>query len=161
MGRSDEELVEARKAPVALSVVVPIYNEQDNIVPLFEELSDVLLGMREACEIIFVDDGSSDDSVAILEELASKEDSIKLVCLRRNFGQTAAMMAGIDHASGAVIVPMDGDRQNDPADIPRLLDRLAEGYDVVSGWRRHRQDKRFSRVWVSRVANARDDAGTA
>ena len=152
MGRADASAFDADRP--ALSVVVPIYNEERNILPLFEELSDVLLGMREPFEVIFVDDGSSDGSVEILEELASKEDSIKLVCLRRNFGQTAAMMAGIDHASGAVIVPMDGDRQNDPADIPRLLDRLAEGYDVVSGWRRERQDKRFSRVLVSRVANA-------
>jgi len=154
MGRSNADRIDAGEQPVLLSVVVPIFDERDNIVPLFEELSDVLLGMREAFEIIFVDDGSSDGSLEILEGLASKEDSIKLVSLRRNFGQTAAMMAGIDHASGAVIVPMDGDRQNDPADIPRLLDRIAEGYDVVSGWRRERKDKRFSRVWVSRIANA-------
>jgi glycosyltransferase involved in cell wall biosynthesis len=140
------------RAP-ALSIVIPIYNEARNIVPLCEEISDVLMGLRHSFEIIFVDDGSSDASGEVLAGLASKEGAIRVVTLRRNFGQTAAMMAGIDCASGNIIIPMDGDRQNDPADIPALLDKLAEGYDVVSGWRKDRKDKRFTRVFVSRVAN--------
>jgi glycosyltransferase involved in cell wall biosynthesis len=135
-----------------LSVVVPVFNEQENLLPLCEELGDALIGLREPWELLFVDDGSSDRSPELLAELAAKEDSIKVIRFRRNFGQTAAMMAGIDHASGEVIVVIDGDGQNDPADIPRLLDKLAEGYDVVSGWRRERRDAR-SRVWPSRVAN--------
>ena len=135
-----------------LSVVIPVYNEAENLVPLYEDVTDALLGLQEPFEILFVDDGSSDRSPEILRELAAKEDSIKVIRFRRNFGQTAAMMAGIDHASGDVIVVMDGDGQNDPADIPALLDKLAEGYDVVSGWRRERRDER-GRIWVSRIAN--------
>ncbi|MEM7411536.1 MAG: glycosyltransferase family 2 protein [Myxococcota bacterium] len=135
-----------------LSVVVPVYNEEENLLPLAEELTDALLGLTAPFEILFVDDGSTDRSPEILAELASKEDSIKVIRFRRNFGQTAAMMAGIEHARGDVIVGLDGDGQNDPHDIPRLLDKLAEGYDVVSGWRRDRHDDR-GRVWVSRVAN--------
>jgi glycosyltransferase involved in cell wall biosynthesis len=132
--------------------VVPVYNEADNLLALFEDLSDVLLGLRQPWEVLFVDDGSVDESPRVLRELASKDDKIKVLTLRRNFGQTAATMAGIDHASGEVVVVMDGDGQNDPAEIPALLDRLAEGYDVVSGWRRERRDTRF-RVWLSRAAN--------
>jgi glycosyltransferase involved in cell wall biosynthesis len=135
-----------------LSVVIPVYNEAENLSPLYEDVTDALLGLQEPFEILFVDDGSSDRSPEILRELAAKEDSIKVIRFRRNFGQTAAMMAGIDHASGEVIVVMDSDGQNDPADIPALLDKLAEGYDVVSGWRRKRRDKR-GRIWLSRIAN--------
>jgi glycosyltransferase involved in cell wall biosynthesis len=135
-----------------LSVVIPVYNEAENLVPLYEDVTDALLGLQEPFEILFVDDGSSDRSPEILSELATKEDSIKVIRFRRNFGQTAAMMAGIDHASGDVIVVMDSDGQNDPADIPALLDKLAEGYDVVSGWRRERRDER-GRIWLSRIAN--------
>jgi glycosyltransferase involved in cell wall biosynthesis len=136
-----------------LSVVIPIYNEAESLAPLFEDVTDALLGLEDPYEILFVDDGSTDASPAILRELAAKEDSIKVIHFRRNFGQTAAMMAGIDHASGSVIVVMDGDGQNDPADIPAMLGKLAEGYDVVSGWRRERHDGRL-RVWLSRIANA-------
>ena len=135
-----------------LSVVIPVYNEAENLVPLYEDVTDALLGLQEPFEILFVDDGSSDRSPEILREFAAKEDSIKVIRFRRNFGQTAAMMAGIDHAKGSVIVVMDGDGQNDPADIPALLDKLAEGYDVVSGWRRERRDER-GRIWLSRIAN--------
>jgi glycosyltransferase involved in cell wall biosynthesis len=135
-----------------LSVVVPVYNEADNLLALFEDLTDALLGLRQPWEVLFVDDGSVDESPLVLRELASKDDKIKVLTLRRNFGQTAATMAGIDHASGDVVVVMDGDGQNDPAEIPALLDKLAEGYDVVSGWRRERRDARF-RVWLSRAAN--------
>jgi len=135
-----------------LSVVVPVYNEAENLSPLFEDLSDALLGLRQPWEILFVDDGSRDESPRILRELASKDEKIKVLTLRRNFGQTAATMAGIDHTSGDVVIVMDGDGQNDPAEIPALLDKLAEGYDVVSGWRRERHDA-SSRVWLSRAAN--------
>jgi glycosyltransferase involved in cell wall biosynthesis len=135
-----------------LSVVVPVYNEADNLLALFEDLTDALLGLRQPWEVLFVDDGSVDESPLVLRELASKDDKIKVLTLRRNFGQTAATMAGIDHASGEVVVVMDGDGQNDPAEIPALLDKLAEGYDVVSGWRRERRDTR-PRVWMSRAAN--------
>ncbi len=136
-----------------LSVVIPVYNEAQNLLPLCSDVTEALLGMHGAFEILFVDDGSTDGSGDVLRELARKEETIKLVVLRRNFGQTAAMMAGIDHARGEVIVVMDGDGQNDPADIPALLDKLAEGYDVVSGWRRDRKDG-WLRVFLSRMANA-------
>lgn len=135
-----------------LSVVVPVYNEAENLVPLLEELTDSLLGLPTAAEIIFVDDGSTDASPDVLAQLGAKNEAIKVLTLQRNLGQTAAMMAGIDHASGTVIVALDGDGQNDPADIPRLLDKLAEGYDVVSGWRRERRDN-WRRTFLSRVAN--------
>jgi glycosyltransferase involved in cell wall biosynthesis len=135
-----------------LSVVVPVYNEAENLLPLYEEITDALLGLAHPFELVFVDDGSDDRTPEILDELAAKEDSIKVIHLRRNFGQTAALMAGLDHARGSVIVVMDGDGQNDPADIPRLLDELSRGCDVASGWRRERRDDR-ARVWLSRVAN--------
>jgi glycosyltransferase involved in cell wall biosynthesis len=137
----------------SLSLVIPVYNEVDSLVELCESVTDVFHCMPEPFEIIFVDDGSTDGSAELLAQLAEQESSIKVIRLRRNFGQTAAMMAGIDQASGDVIVPMDGDGQNDPSDIPRLLDKIAEGYDVVSGWRRERKDKRFSRVLISKIAN--------
>jgi glycosyltransferase involved in cell wall biosynthesis len=139
-------------APALLSVVIPVCNEAESLLPLYEELGDALLGLREPRELIFVDDGSSDATPEVLRELAAKDDSVVAIRLRRNFGQTAATMAGLDHARGAVVVVMDGDGQNDPHDIPALLDELARGYDVVSGWRRERQDGR-ARVWLSRAAN--------
>ncbi len=135
-----------------LSVVVPVFNEAGNLIPLLEELTDALIGLPTAYEIILVDDGSTDDGPALMASLGAKNDVIKVLTLKRNLGQTAAMMAGIDHALGHVIVALDGDGQNDPADIPRLLDKLAEGFDVVSGWRRERHDD-WRRVWLSRVAN--------
>ncbi len=136
-----------------LSVVIPVYNEAENLLPLCSDVTDALLGLRGPFEILFVDDGSTDGSAELLRELARKEETIKVIALRRNFGQTAAMMAGIDQARGEVIVVMDGDGQNDPADIPALLDKLAEGHDVVSGWRRDRKDG-WLRVFLSRMANA-------
>ncbi len=137
-----------------LSIVIPVYNEEDNIRPLYERLVSVLDAMRDEYEIFFIDDGSTDGSHERLKDLAEKQRHVKVITFRRNFGQTAAMMAGFQFASGDVIVPMDGDGQNDPADIPRLVDKLAEGYDVVSGWRKHRRDSKFSRTLLSRVANA-------
>ncbi len=136
-----------------ISLVIPVFNERENVTPLLESITDGLLELHQSYEVIFVDDGSTDGTTGILEELAKKEDSIKVIVLRRNFGQTAAMMAGIDAARGEVVIPMDGDGQNDPFDIPRLLDKLAEGYDVVSGWRKDRQDRRVRRVLISNIAN--------
>jgi len=135
-----------------LSVVVPVYNEAESLIPLFEDLTDALLALRGPWELVIVDDGSSDDSPRVLSDLASKDEKVVVLTLRRNFGQTAATMAGLDHARGDIVVVMDGDGQNDPGAIPALLDKLAEGYDVVSGWRRERHDTR-SRVWLSRAAN--------
>jgi glycosyltransferase involved in cell wall biosynthesis len=136
-----------------ISLVIPVHDERENLLALYESLTDALLGLREPFEVLWVDDGSTDGSAEVLRELAHKEDSNKVVTLRRRFGQTAALMAGIDHARGEVVVALDGDGQNDPADIPALLDKIAEGYDVVSGWRRERQDAR-RRTWSSRLANA-------
>jgi dolichol-phosphate mannosyltransferase len=136
-----------------ISLVVPVHNEAESLGPLFEELGDALLGLQEPWEILFVDDGSRDDTPRVLLELAGKADNVRVITLRRNYGQTAALMAGIDHAQGDVVVVMDGDGQNDPADIPALLDKLTLGYDVVSGWRRERADQKLRRVIPSRVAN--------
>ncbi|HZS25153.1 MAG TPA: glycosyltransferase family 2 protein [Gaiellaceae bacterium] len=136
----------------ALSIVVPVHDEEENIDPLYEEITSVLASLGHSYEIVVVDDGSRDGTFARLTELADRDPRLKVIRLRRNFGQTAAMSAGFDHASGEVIVPMDGDLQNDPRDIPRLLEKLAEGYDVVSGWRKDRQDSAVRRL-PSRVAN--------
>ena len=135
------------------SVVIPVYNEEENLVRLHDELLGVLNSLADRYEVIYVDDGSIDSSGELLRELASKEAAVKVVTFRSNFGQTAAIMAGIDYASGDVVATMDADQQNDPADIPKLLGKLDEGYDLVAGWRTDRKDKRFSRVLTSRVAN--------
>lgn len=138
---------------VDCSIVIPVYNEETNVRLLIPELKTVLDGLGKRYEIIFVDDGSSDQTDEIITEFAQQHPEIKLISLRRNFGQTAAMSAGFDAAVGDVIIPMDGDLQNDPADIPRLLEKIEEGYDVVSGWRRNRQDKYLSRRLPSNIAN--------
>jgi glycosyltransferase involved in cell wall biosynthesis len=139
---------------VDLSVVVPIYNEQDNIHELYQAISKALDSSSDNYEIIMVDDGSTDSSFAQLNDLAQKDARLKVIRLRRNFGQTAAMSAGFDAAAGTIIIPMDGDLQNDPADIPRLVDKLKEGYDVVSGWRKNRKDTFITRKIPSMLANA-------
>jgi glycosyltransferase involved in cell wall biosynthesis len=136
-----------------LSLVVPIFNEQENIVLLHERVSTVLTLIGRSYEIIAVDDGSSDRSFAILRELAEYDSHLRVVRLRRNFGQTAAFAAGFARARGDVVITIDADLQNDPADIPRLLHELDAGYDVVSGWRKHRQDAFWSRTFPSRIAN--------
>jgi len=136
-------------ASVPLSVVVPIYNEELNVDELYERIVAVVAG---EAEFIFVDDGSTDATYARLQAIAERDRRVVIVRFRRNFGQTAALSAGIDHARGTVIVPIDGDLQNDPADIPRLLAKLAEGYDVVSGWRVERKDP-FHRRLPSMIAN--------
>jgi glycosyltransferase involved in cell wall biosynthesis len=136
-----------------LSIVVPIYNEEDNILPLNDAVVSALAGSGLEYELILVDDGSSDASFRRCKEAAEKDQRVKVVRLRRNFGQTAAMAAGFAVASGRVIVPMDGDLQNDPADIINLLEKLDSGYDVVSGWRKERHDTFVSRKLPSLIAN--------
>lgn len=136
-----------------LSVIIPIYNEADNIPLLFDGLMPVLRGLDMAFEIVAVDDGSSDGSLRALYALAIRHPELKVVSFRRNFGQTAATMAGIDYSSGDIVISMDADLQNDPADIPALLAKLREGFDVVSGWRKFRKDAAIRRNFVSRVAN--------
>jgi glycosyltransferase involved in cell wall biosynthesis len=136
-----------------LSIVVPVYNEQDNVLLLYERVVAAMRNVEHDYEVIFVDDGSTDSTEGNLRTIAAGDARVKVVQFRRNFGQTAAMMAGIDFASGDIIIPLDGDLQNDPADIPRLLDKLAEGYDVVSGWRLRRQDAALRRKLPSMVAN--------
>ncbi len=135
-----------------ISVVVPLLNEQDNLVQLYQETTEALEG-KLSFECIFVDDGSTDDSFAILRSLQEKDERVRVIRLRRNFGQTAAMSAGFALARGAVIIPMDADRQNDPRDIPMLVAKLDEGYDVASGWRKKRQDAALTRLLPSLIAN--------
>ena len=136
-----------------ISIVVPVYNEEENVPILYDRLKEVLEKIPYDYEIIFVDDGSTDRTREILEEIASKDKKVKVIEFARNFGQTPAMMAGMDYATGDVIVTMDGDLQNDPEDIPRLLEKIEEGYDVVSGWRKNRQDAAISRKLPSKIAN--------
>ncbi len=135
-----------------LSLVVPIFNERENVRELHEELVAVLSDEFEAFEILYVDDGSKDGTTALLEELVAGEERARLVVLRRNYGQTAAFAAGFEHARGEMVVTMDGDLQNDPADISRLLAEFDRGYDVVSGWRVERRDK-LARRLPSVIAN--------
>jgi glycosyltransferase involved in cell wall biosynthesis len=139
---------------VDLSVVVPIYNEEDNIPILHGRVTEALSKAKLDYELILVDDGSSDNSYPALKLLAAKDPRVKVIRFRRNFGQTAAMAAGFDLASGRVVVPMDGDLQNDPLDIPLLLARIDDGYDVVSGWRKDRKDTFINRRLPSILANS-------
>lgn len=139
--------------PVDLSIIIPLYNEEENVVPLVKSLLEVLEKVPKGYELILVDDGSTDGTFERLEEMARRDQGIKVLSFKRNFGQTAAMSAGIDHARGNILVPMDGDLQNDPRDIPRLLAKLDEGYDVVSGWRKKRRDRTLSRIIPSMIAN--------
>ena len=136
-----------------VSIFLPVYNEEPNLMPLHAKLDESLKALDRSAEIVYVDDGSTDGSLKILREIAEVDPRVRVVALRRNYGQTAAMAAGIDAASGKVLIPMDADLQNDPADIKRLLQKLDEGYDVVSGWRKNRQDKMFTRKIPSMIAN--------
>lgn len=136
-----------------LSVIVPLYNEEENIQLLYDELKEVLQSIKDEHEIIFIDDGSSDTSIDILRVIQGDDDTVVVVSFRRNFGQTAAMSAGFDYAAGDVIITMDADLQNDPHDIPKLLAKLDEGYDVVTGWRHDRQDAFINRKLPSMIAN--------
>ncbi|MGC8640420.1 MAG: glycosyltransferase [Isosphaeraceae bacterium] len=137
-----------------LSVLIPVFNEIENVEPLHGELDAVLRPLSPRYELIFVDDGSTDGTVARLEQIQARDpEHVRVAFLWRNCGQTAALSAALDLARGEILVPMDGDRQNDPADIPKLLATLETGYDVVSGWRRNRHDALLSRKIPSRIAN--------
>jgi glycosyltransferase involved in cell wall biosynthesis len=136
-----------------ISVLIPVYNEEQNILPLYEQLRTVADREKYDIEFVYVDDGSRDGSFEALARLALTDTRIRVVRFRRNFGQTAGLAAAIDHATGDVLIPMDADLQNDPEDIPKLLAKLAEGYDVVSGWRKSRQDTFVSRKLPSMIAN--------
>ena len=135
-----------------LSIVVPFYNEEGNVESLYKKIK-VVIQNYASYEMIFVDDGSADQTPVILEAIAKSDPCVKVIQFAKNYGQTAAMMAGIEAASHDIIVSLDGDNQNDPADIPMLLSYLNEGYDVVSGWRVHRKDNRFLRTLPSKIAN--------
>ncbi|MDY6804386.1 MAG: glycosyltransferase family 2 protein [Cyanobacteriota bacterium] len=148
--REIEERLTANQPEV--SVVVPIYNEVESILPLLEAIATTLKASNLSYEIICVDDGSGDGSTELLKEQAALRDDLRAVLLRRNYGQSAAMSAGFNHARGKAIVTLDGDLQNDPADIPLLLAKLNEGYDLVSGWRKNRKDN-LSRTLPSKIAN--------
>jgi dolichol-phosphate mannosyltransferase len=136
-----------------VSVFLPVYNEEPNLLPLHAKLDEALKALGRSAEIVYVDDGSTDGSLKILKEIAGLDSRVRVVALRRNYGQTAAMSAGIDAATGKVLIPMDADLQNDPADITRLLDKLDDGFDVVSGWRKNRKDKMVTRKIPSMIAN--------
>lgn len=137
-----------------LSLIVPVYNEEESLQLLFEAIRQALDPLPHTWEVIFVDDGSQDGSLAALKAFAQKDSAhVRVIVLRRNFGQTAAIAAGIDHAQGEIIVLLDADMQNDPADIPMLLAKLGEGYDVVSGYRKDRKDTFTTRILPSRIAN--------
>jgi glycosyltransferase involved in cell wall biosynthesis len=136
-----------------LSIIVPVYNEEENVEPILEEIGASLGGMGKSFEVIIVDDGSRDDTYKILCRLHRQRPWLKIIRFKRNFGQTAAMAAGLAHARGSIVVPMDGDGQNDPKDIPLLIQKLDEGYDLVSGWRYPRQDPFWSRRLPSGIAN--------
>ncbi|MBT8328081.1 MAG: glycosyltransferase family 2 protein [Desulfofustis sp.] len=136
-----------------ISVVIPIFNEEENLTLLYEELTQVMTSLDRPYEILFVDDGSKDSSLAILQSLQEDDSKVVVVQFRRNFGQTAAMSAGFDYSSGDVIITMDGDLQNDPGDIPSFIEKIEEGFDVVTGWRHERKDKFLSRRLPSIIAN--------
>src|SRR5688500_4657301 len=136
-----------------LSLFLPVLDEQENLRPMHAKIRGALDTLGKSAEVIFVDDGSTDRSLEILKEIAADDPRVRVISLRRNYGQTAAMSAGIDAAKGSILIPMDADLQNDPADIKRLLDKLDEGYDVVSGWRKNRRDKLISRKIPSQIAN--------
>jgi glycosyltransferase involved in cell wall biosynthesis len=135
-----------------ISVVLPVFDEQDNLRPVYEQITRTL-GGGHSYEILFVDDGSRDDSFTVLAELHKNDDKVRVIRFRKNFGQTAALSAGFEHARGEIIVAMDADLQNDPADIPKMIDKLDEGFDVVSGWRKKRHDSALTRRLPSRIAN--------
>ncbi len=148
-----EQRIAADTSTPDISVFLPVFNEEPNLRPLHEKLNQSLAQLGRSAEIIYVDDGSSDGSLNILREIAANDRWVRVIALRRNYGQTPAMAAGIHAARGKVLIPMDADLQNDPVDIARLLEKIDEGYDVVSGWRKNRQDKLFTRKIPSMLAN--------
>src|SRR6201988_1288561 len=136
-----------------LSVVIPIHNEEPSILPLYDRLTAVMEKVRKPYEILFVDDASTDRSFDLLANLVETDGRLKVIRLRRNFGQTAALAAGFDEAQGSVIISLDGDLQHEPEDIPALLAKIEEGYDIASGWRKNRVDNAVTRKFPSRIAN--------
>lgn len=152
MDSSDTIKIQAQYRP-ELSVFLPVFDEQDNLRELHSKIASSLDALGRPAEVIYVDDGSTDGSFDVLKEIANGDDRVRVISLRRNYGQTAAMSAGIDAARGEILIPMDADLQNDPADIARLLEKLEQGYDVVSGWRKNRQDRLVSRKIPSQIAN--------
>ena len=150
---STPDMAKPQKLTGLVSVMVPVFNEAGAIGPLYEATRRVLETLGRPWELLFINDGSTDGSDDQLDEIAASDPHVRVLHFRRNFGQTAAMMAGFDHARGEVIIPMDGDAQNDPQDIPRMLEKIDEGYDVVSGWRKDRQDNALHRNLPSIMAN--------
>ena len=142
-----------RDTPIDLSVVVPLYNEEENVGRLYDALCESLTPESMTFELLFVDDGSHDGTRDVLRSIAARDARVRAICLRTNYGQTAAMRAGIEHARGKIIVTMDGDLQNNPLDIPTLVKKIDEGYDLVTGWRRNRKDPIISRKIPSKIAN--------
>src|SRR5499427_4300059 len=140
-------------SPVQFSIVVPFYNEQENISPLYVKLTEVMDGLGEPYELVFVDDGSKDNTFKVLSDIYEHDHRVNVVRLRRNFGQAPALKAGFDFARGEIIISMDGDLQHDPDEIPRFLEKMEEGYDIVSGWRVERTDHWLMRQLPSRIAN--------
>ncbi len=137
-----------------LSLIIPVYNEQDNLPMLFEAINQTMPSLGKPWEVILVDDGSRDKSLSVLKEHAEKDpEHVRVISFRRNFGQTAAIAAGLDYSRGDIIILLDADMQNDPADIPMLLAKLDEGYDLVSGWRKNRKDNAVTRNFPSMLAN--------
>ena len=141
------------KNNIELSIVIPVFNETENIKPLIIKLNEVLDKTGKNCEIIMIDDGSTDNSFEVMRELCESYKNLRIIRFRRNFGQTSAFSAGFDLARGGIVVTMDADLQNDPADIPKLLRELDKGYDIVSGWRKKRFDNFLTRQLPSRIAN--------
>jgi glycosyltransferase involved in cell wall biosynthesis len=146
-------LPEQKNSP-ELSLFLPVLDEEENLRPMHAKIQEALESLGKTAEVIYVDDGSTDKSLQILKELAAHDSRVRVISLRRNYGQTAAMSAGIDAATGDILIPMDADLQNDPKDIARLLDKLNDGYDVVSGWRKNRKDKLVMRKIPSWIANS-------
>jgi glycosyltransferase involved in cell wall biosynthesis len=142
----------ANRQDIELSIVVPVLNEADNLMPLYEEICHTV-NDRYNCEILLIDDGSTDNSPAVMSTLLQNDSRVRIIRFRRNFGQTAALSAGFEHARGQIIIPLDADGQNDPADIPKLIEKLNEGYDIISGWRRKRHDNVLTRKVPSWMAN--------
>jgi glycosyltransferase involved in cell wall biosynthesis len=136
-----------------ISIIIPVFNEEENISPLYESLIGPMEGMGRSWEIIFVDDGSKDGTLSVLRAVCARDGRIRVIRLRRNFGQTAALSAGFDNAGGQIVITMDGDLQNDPSDIPLLIQKLEEGYDIVSGWRKGRHDPFLSKRLPSLISN--------
>lgn len=145
--------VPMRSREIEISIVLPVFNEAENLRELHREITEVMAQMGREYEVIYCDDGSEDGSLEILKDLAAKDPHVRVIAFARNYGQTAALDAGFRAARGSIIVPMDADRQNDPADIPRLVKRLEQGFDVVSGWRTQRQDAYWTKTFPSKVAN--------